>query len=95
MGGRQLLKSVGTLNHTKQINDERLGDFYTKFNMDLSGIDQVITGGRTIHAFMIVLEPRVSALYDRLSVISVNTVEEMAGRVKSYIDLEISKEGSL
>lgn len=39
------------------------------------------------------LGPRDSALYDSLSVNSVNTLEEMTMRVKSYIDLEMAKEG--
>lgn len=91
MGGIKLLKSVGTLDHIKQRYDESLGDF--RFNKELSGIDQVITGGKTIRAFVKALGPRGFTLYDSLSVIAVNIVEEMATRVKSYIDLEISKEG--
>lgn len=70
-----------------------MGDFYTRFNKELSGIDQVITGGETIHAFVTVLGPRGSALHDSLSVIPVNTIDEMVAQVKSYIDLEIAKEG--
>lgn len=31
-------------------------------------------------------------MYDNLRIILVNTVEELAARVKSYVDLEISKE---
>lgn len=56
-------------------------------------IDQVITGGETIYAFVKVLRPRGSALYDNLSVIPVTVVEEIAVRVKSYIELEIANEG--
>lgn len=93
MGGMQLLKSMGTLDHINQRNYESLGDFYTMFNKELLGIDQVITGGETIHVLVGVLGPRVSALYDSPSVIPVNTVEEMVTRVKSYIDLEKAKEG--
>lgn len=54
---------------------------------------KVITGGETICAFVRVLGPRGFALYDSLNVIPVNTVEEMEAHVKSYIDLEIAKEG--
>lgn len=54
---------------------------------------KVITGGETIRAFVRVLGPRGFALYDSLNVIPVNTVEEMEAHVKSYIDLEIAKEG--
>lgn len=39
------------------------------------------------------LGPKDSALYENLSIIPVNTVEEMAERVKSCTDLEITKEG--
>lgn len=91
MGGRPLLKSVGTLDHTKQRNDGNLGDFYTCLNIELAGIEQVITGGKTNRAFVRVLGPKGSALYDNLSVIPVNTMEEMTATVKSYIDLEIAK----
>lgn len=49
-------------------------------------------GGETIHAFVRALGPRGSSLYDKLTVISVNTVEEMTTRVKSYNDLENTKE---
>lgn len=59
----------------------------------MAGINQFIMGGETKRAFVRALGPRGSALYDNLSVISVNTVEEMAARAKSYIDLEIAKEG--
>lgn len=93
MGEKKLLKGVGTLDHIKQKNDESLGDFDTKFNKELTGIDQVITGDETIRAFLRALGLRVSALYDNLSVIPVITVEEMAVMVKSSIDLEITKEG--
>lgn len=58
MGGRQLPKSVGTLDHIKQRNDESLTN-----------------------------------LYDNLSVIPINTMNEIAVRLMSYIDLEIAKEG--
>lgn len=84
---------MGTLDHIKQRNDENLGDFYTRFNKELVGIDQVITDNETIRAFVRALGPTCSALYDSLSVIPVNTMEEMAARVNSYIDLEIAKEG--
>lgn len=57
MGGRQLLKSVGMLDHIKQRNDESLNDFNTCLNKDLAEIDKVITDGETIHAFVIVLGP--------------------------------------
>lgn len=69
-----------------------MGDFCTCFNKELIGINQVITGGENIHAFIRALGPRSSALYDNLSIIPVNTFEEMVVRVKSYIDLEIAKE---
>lgn len=39
------------------------------------------------------LGPKDSALYDNLSIIPVNTVEDMTERVKSCTDLEITKEG--
>lgn len=58
------MKSVGTLEHINQRNDESLGDFYNRFNKELAEIDQVITGGETIHAFVRALGPRGSALYD-------------------------------
>lgn len=53
----------------------------------------MITGGETIRAFVRALGPIGFAMYDNLSVISANIVEEMVARVKSCIDLEISKEG--
>lgn len=93
MGGRHLLKGVGTLDHIKQMSDESLDDFYNRFNKELAEIGQFITVGKTIHAFVRALLPRVSALYDSLNVIMVKTVEEMAAWVKSYIDMEIAKEG--
>lgn len=40
------------LYHLKKMNGESLGDFYTNFNKELVGIDQVITYGKTIHAFL-------------------------------------------
>lgn len=81
------------LDQFKQISDENLGNFYTRFNTELESIDQVITGGETNHTFMRVLRPKGTTLYGSLSVIPVNTVEARATRVKSYIDLEIVKEG--
>lgn len=74
----------------RQRSDANLGYFYTHFNKELDNIEHVITGGEIIHAFVIVLGPRGSPLYDNLSVIPVNTFEEMATRVKLYIDLEIT-----
>lgn len=50
---------------------------------------QVSTGDETIHAFM---GPNGSSLCDNMSGIHVNIVEEIAVRVKSYIDFEIAKE---
>lgn len=50
-------------------------------------------GGETICAFVRALGPRGFDLYNNLSVISVNNVEEMTATVKSYNSLEISKEG--
>lgn len=88
---RHLLKSVGTLNHIKQKNAKSLGNFCTRFNKELARIDQVITSGEKIYAFVRALGPRVSTLYDSLSVIPVNIVEDMTARVKLYIDLEIAK----
>lgn len=93
MGGRQLVKSVGTLVHIKQRSDESLGDFYNRFNKELPGIAQVVTSGETIRAFVRALGPKSSALYDSMSDIPVNTVKVMEARVKAYIDLEIAKEG--
>lgn len=46
MEERQLLESVGTLDHIKKRNDESLGNFYTMFNKELPGIDQVSQAGR-------------------------------------------------
>lgn len=54
---------------------------------------QVITCSETIRAFVRALGPKGFVLYDSLSVVLVNTVDEMATRVKSYIDLEITMEG--
>lgn len=92
MGGRKLLKSVSALEHIKPKSDEGLGNFYTRFNKDLSGINQVITRRETICAFIRALAPRGFALYDSLSVILVYTMEKMVARFKSYINLEITKE---
>lgn len=51
-------------------------------------------GGVTSHwLFVRALRPKGTALSDRLNVISVNTIEEMVVRIKSYIDLQIEKEG--
>lgn len=91
MEGLQLLKSVGTLDHIKQRNDESLGDFYTRFKKELADIDQVIPGRETIRAFIRALGPRGSVLYSSLSVIPVNTVKPMMVRIKSYVELEIVK----
>lgn len=93
MGGQQLLKRVGTLDHIKQRSDVILGDFYTHFNKELTSIDEVIMGLETIHAIVRALGPKGSTLYDSLTVIPIKTVEEMATRVKLYINLEIAKEG--
>lgn len=93
IGGRQLLKRVRTLDRMKQMNDASLIDFYTRFNMELSRIDQLITRGGTIRDFVRALGPKGSTLYNSMSVIPVNTVDEMAACAKSYIDLEIAKEG--
>lgn len=84
---------MGTLDHIKQRNDESLIDFYTGFNKKLTGIDQVITGAEMIRTIVRVLGLRGFALYDSMSVIPANTIEEMAIRVKSYINLEITEEG--
>lgn len=93
MGGRQLRKWVDTLDHIKQRNDESLGDIYTQFNKELVRIDQVITGGETIHAFVKDLGAKHSIQYDSQSVIPINTLEDMTVKVESYIDLEIVKKG--
>lgn len=53
----------------------------------------MITEGETTRAFVRELGPRGLALHDCLSIIPVNTVEEMATRVNSYINLEIAEEG--
>lgn len=92
MGGRQLLKSGNTLDHIKQNVFESLRDFFTCFNKELTGIDQVITSDEIICTFVRAIGPRGSFLYDSLSVIPVNTIEDMTEKVKSYIDLEIAKE---
>lgn len=55
-------------------------------------IDEIIIGVETIRAFVRALRPRGSALYDSLSVIPANIGEEMATRIKSYIELEIAEE---
>lgn len=52
-----------------------------------------LTTGETIRAFVRTIGPRYSTLYENLSVIPVNTVEEMGVRFKSYTDLEMKKEG--
>lgn len=83
---------MGTLWHIKQRNDESLSNFYSIFNKELAGIDQVITGGENICAFVRVLSLRGSPWYDSLSIILLNIVEQIAARVKSYIDLKITKE---
>lgn len=70
-----------------------MGNFSTRFNKELIGIDQVITGGGTIRTFVRAIGPKGSTGYDNVSVIPVNTVEEMVTSVKFYIDLEITKEG--
>lgn len=49
-----------------------------RFNKELAEIDQVIIGGETIRAFVRALGPKGFALYDSLSVILVNIVEEIA-----------------
>lgn len=58
MGGKQLFKIVDTMNHIKQINYESLGDFYTRFNKELVGIDQVVTEGELIRACVRELGPQ-------------------------------------
>lgn len=93
MGKRQFLKCVGTLDHIRQRSNESLVYFYTHFNKELAGIDQVITGDETIRSFVRALGPRGPSLYDIISVMPINTVEEMTARVKSYIDLVITKDG--
>lgn len=70
-----------------------MSDLYTHLNKKLTSIYQVITCGEIIHAFVRELRAKGTALYDNLSVIPVNTIEEMTTRVKSYIDLEIANEG--
>lgn len=70
-----------------------MNDFYTRFYKELAGLDQVITGGETIRTFIRVLGLRDSALYNSLSVIPINIVEEMETMVKSYIEFENAKEG--
>lgn len=74
---------MGTLDHIKQKNDERLGNFYTTFNKELAWIDLVIKSNTTIRTFVMALGPRSLTLYDRLTVIPVNTMEETKARVKS------------
>lgn len=80
MGVQLLLKSVGILDHIKQRNEKSLDGFYTRFNKELFGIDQSITSGQTICAFVRVFGPRGSAFHDSLSVISVNTVGQVLHR---------------
>lgn len=53
---------MGTLDHIKQRNYESLGNFYTWFNKVLDGINQVLIGGDTMHAFVRVERPRSSVL---------------------------------
>lgn len=69
-----------------------MNDFYTRFYKELAGLE-VITGGETIFTFIRVLGLRDSALYNSLSVIPINIVEEMETMVKSYIEFENAKEG--
>lgn len=76
MGERHIIKSVGTLDHIKQRNDASLR-FYMHFNKELVVINQVIIGGETIRVFVRAIGCRGSTLSDSLSVILINTVEEI------------------
>lgn len=64
-----------------------------RFNKELAEIDQVIIGGETIRAFVRALGPKGFALYDSLSVILVNIVEEIAVQGKPYNNLKIINKG--
>lgn len=92
MGIRQLLKSIDALDNIGQMSDESLGYLYTRLNKELTSINQVIMEGETICTFVRALGPRGFSLYDNLSLIPVNTVEEMTVKGKSYRNLEIAKE---
>lgn len=92
MGSPQLLKSVDILDHNRQRSNGSLGQFYNFYYKELTSIDQVITGGEAVCAFVKALGARGSDLYDSLRVKLVTTVEEMRTSVKLYIDLEIANE---
>lgn len=92
MGSPQLLKSVDILDHNRQRSNGSLGQFYNFYSKELTSIDQVITGGEAVCAFVKALGARGSDLYDSIPVILVTTVEEMRTSVKLYIDLEIANE---
>lgn len=79
--------------HINQIKDKSFSDFYTRFTKELAEMDNVIKGDETICTFVSALGLRGFILYDILNVISVNTIEEMEACVKSYINLDIAKEG--
>lgn len=91
MGGRQLQKSVGTLNNIKQRGDKSLRDFYTTSLQNRRGSICHYTWGN--HSCLRQgTGPKGTILYDNLSVKVVNTVAEMAASLRSYIDLEIAKD---
>lgn len=77
------------MDNIRERSDVSMGDFYTRFNKELTSINQVITERETIRAFVRALGPRRFALYDSLSVIHVTTIKTLATRVKLSIDLEI------
>lgn len=92
MSGRQFLKSV-TPWTTSDKRATRVWETSTcASTKELTCVDQVITGGESIRAFVKALGPRGSALYGNLCIIPINTIEGMTTIVKSHIVLEIAKE---
>lgn len=87
-------KKVSSLDDIKQGGDETLASYYCRFNKNLVEIDQVISRGEIVLVFVrgLVLVPKGDVFSNCISSVPIYNLVEMTERVKTYVNLERSKE---
>lgn len=83
MGEHQLLKYFCFLDDVRLVNEELL-IYYNHFNKNLTDIDQVISEGEVIRAFIKDLGTKGTAMKDNHQGILIYNQETLAEMLKSY-----------